>query len=298
MALLERISAMKQSGMSQNQIANSLMEEGVSPREVSEAISQSNIKSAVVSEENSGLQPSIMTDNSSSQQYMSVPNYSNQPMAQQEATLPPIPAQQQQYAPQQYAQPQYTQQQYADAQQQQYDPAAYQQQYTEQPQEGYYQQTLDLETVRDIARQQVEEIMKKTKEQVDVLVKSKSELSFQLQDIDNRMKKIEAVIQDIQRAVIRKMGEYGDSISSISGDLKATQQSFSKVLNPLLDKQRGRREEVEEQESFEQPMQQQNRQPQQQKQKGQQQQNNQQNQQQARPRPNSKNSATFEDYFR
>jgi len=288
MALLEKISAMKKAGMSENQVASSLMEEGNSPREVSEAISQSKIKAAVASDENSGLQPSMMTEESSGQQYMSVPNYSGQPMVQQEVSAQSTLAQQQ-------YQQQYMPQQYAETQQQGYD-SNYQQQYPEQQQEGYYQQTLDLETVRDIARQQVEEIMKKTREQVDMLVKSKSELSFQLQDIDNRMKRIEAVIQDIQRAVIRKMGEYGDAISNISGEIRATQQSFSKIINPLLDKQRGinRNQENQEEENFEQPMQQQqsqqNRQ-QQQKQKGQ-------NQQQARPRPNSKNSATFEDYFR
>ena len=119
------------------------------------------------------------------------------------------------------------------------------------------------------------------------------ELSFQIQDIDNRMKKIEGVIQDIQRAVIKKMGEYGDAISNISGEIRATQQSFAKVINPLLDKQRGIKSQSENYEEAQESSAQQS----QQKQKGQSQQNQQQ-QQQGRPRPNGKNSATFEDYFR
>jgi predicted CopG family antitoxin len=41
------------------------------------------------------------------------------------------------------------------------------------------------------------------------------------------------------------MGEYGESVSNISKELRATQDSFSKILNPLLDKKRGISQEME-----------------------------------------------------
>ena len=58
MALLERISTMKREGKSSQEIIKTLGEEGVSPRQINEALSQSDIKSAVSTEEN--MQPSIM----------------------------------------------------------------------------------------------------------------------------------------------------------------------------------------------------------------------------------------------
>ena len=272
MALLEKISAMKQSGMPESKIAASLMEEGYSPREVSEALSQSKIKSAVAQESQSDMQPSIATEADSQSEYSSVPNYGQSQSVE---------------APEQSQYPQY-QQQYQEQSQQTYNQnAAYQQQYP-QEQGNYYQQAIDLETVRDIARQQVEESLKKLREQVDSLVKAKTETNFHVQDMENRLQRVESVIQDVQRAIIKKMGEYGDAISGISNEIKATQQSFAKLINPILDNKRGIPSKQEQQSENNQP-QQKFKQPQQ---------SQKQNQNQERPRPNQKNSAGFEDYFR
>lgn len=239
MALLERISSMKQQGITDSQIQNTLTNEGVSPREIVEAISQYKIKNAVASE--GGLQPSIMPE-SNQQQYMSVPEssapsptmqqYSQQPQAQ------PVYQQQYEQAPQQA----YDQQQYAP--QQGYDPQAYAQQ-------AYMPQVLDIETVRDISKQQVEESLKRLKEEISSLSKLKSEIKFEIQDIENRLKKVEDVMHEIQSAVIRKMGEYGESIQGISKEIRATQESFAKVINPLVDKKRGISPSFQEQETSE-----------------------------------------------
>ncbi len=294
MALLERIVSMKQSGISDVQIMNSLIEEGISPREISEAISQSKIKAAVADDasakaNSNDLQPSIMTPTDNTQQVMSVPE------AQKIKASAPIP---QQYSPQQYAtQDQYVQPQYYPQDQQGayagYDQAQYQQ-YPEQQGAYYPQQTIDLETVRDISHQQVEESLKKVREQLDLFSKTKTDLNFQAQDMENRLQKIETVIQDIQRAVLKKIGEYGEAISSISGEIKATQQSFSKVLNPLLDKQRGINHGGKEQENEAQEI------SEQESQEAKQAKNAKKSRDESRPRPGSKssNSGSFEDYFR
>lgn len=229
MALLERISSMKQQGISDSQIQNTLVNEGVSPREIVEAVSQYKIKNAVASE--GGLQPSIMPE-SNQQQYMSVPESSPSPTMQQYTQQPQAqqPAYQQEYAQQQVQQQAYDPQQYA--QQQGYDQQAYAQQ-------GYAPQVLDIETVRDISKQQVEESLRRLKEEISSLSKLKSEIKFEIQDIENRLKKVEEVMHEMQSAVIRKMGEYGESIQGISKEIRATQESFAKVINPLVDKKRG-----------------------------------------------------------
>jgi len=209
MALLEKINSMKQSGMNDLQIINALKEEGITPREINEALSQLKIKSAIASPQQEEMQPSIMA-------------------APQEQM-------------QQYSEPQYTTQNTQEQYNPQYSPEQYSQAYAPQEQQ-YYSQTLDVETVRDVARQEIEEATKKITSEINALNKFKSDLAFEIQNLDNRLVKIESIIQELQTAIIRKMGEYGEAVSSISQDLKETQKSFSKMINPLLDKKR----EIEE----------------------------------------------------
>jgi hypothetical protein len=237
MALLERITSMRQQGASEAQIINSLREEGIPPLQINEAISQSKIKAAVASQDD-GLQPSIMA-----------------PSPDVKAPLPAIPAPAapiQQSYPQDQSAYQYQDQQYGYSQGSQgaYPQEGYQDQqgYAQQtyPPEAYYQQNIDVETIREIAKQIVEESMLKIKEEIASTTKMKSDLKFELQDIENRLIKIESVIQELQTAIIRKMGQYGESIANISEEIKATQDSFSKMVNPILDKKRNSRPKQEE----------------------------------------------------
>lgn len=222
MALLERINSMRQTGMSDTQIFEALKEEGVSAKETSEALSQLKIKSAIATNDEE-LQPSIMA------QHQEPP-----PIYQQQA--------QEQYAPQQNYQP-YSQEYAPDSQ-------AYgsDQQYA-QTDQAYYAPAMDLETIREIAKQEAEEAVKKVKEETEELVKFKSELSFEIQNIDNRLQRVEGLMQEIQTSIIRKMGEYGESVNSIAEDLKATQDSFSKMLNPLMDNRKETHETKEHHET-------------------------------------------------
>jgi len=241
MALLERINSMRNQGLNDAQIVNALTDEGISPLEINEALSQSMIKSAV-SEQASDMQPSIMSGEAAPQFAPPPEPTAPSSMAPPQQMAPAPQAYQEQYPPQQYAE-QYSPQGYdpnAYAQQG-YDPNAYPQQGYDQAgyaQQGYYSQVLDVETVRDIARQQIEEAVKKMREEVSTLSKMKTEIKFEIQELENRTAKMESIIQEIQTAVIRKMGEYGQSIASISKEIRATQDSFSKVINPIMDKNR------------------------------------------------------------
>ena len=178
MALLERVNQMQQQGYSNEQISQMLQEEGISPREVSEALSQSQVKSAVNAPEAGG---------------------------------------------------------YAEGEEAGYAPEAGG--YAEGG-EAYYQQALDTETVRDIANQVVEEELSKIKMELKEMSRLKTDMKFQIQNIDNRLKKIESTISQLQSDIIRKVGEYGEAISDVSNEIKATQDSFSKLVNPLIDKKR------------------------------------------------------------
>lgn len=215
MALLERITTMKQQGASETQIINTLKEEGVSPLEINEAISQLKIKAAVSSNEYDEMQSSVMAPSPDSQ------FGSAQAQENPAAYAPAYASQQQAYAPEQYAQ---AQQAYAPTQQQ----------YA--PEGAYYQQAADVETIRDIAKQVVEESIQKMREEISSLSKMKSDMKFEMQDIENRLGKIENIIQELQTSIIRRMGQYGESIAGISQEVRATQEAFTKMINPLMDK--------------------------------------------------------------
>ncbi len=278
MALIERIQSMKQEGVSEPQIINQLREEGISSLEINEALSQSKIKEEIAGEPNNEeLQQSIMPEASNEQQMVGPSDSANQNYNTQAP---------QAYAPEQYPVQDYSQQQYSPEQ------YAYAQQQYPQEQQAYYQQAIDLETVRDIARQETDEALKKIKEQISSFEKIKTELSYEIQSMDNRLTKVESIINELQSAILKRMGEYGSAISGISQEVRATQNSFAKIINPLLDKKRGissqENSENEESQQRQQPMQK----SQQSKQAQQKQSQNKQSQRTSNP------TATFEDYFR
>jgi hypothetical protein len=207
MALLETISEMKSRGMNDLDIVNALKEQGITPREINEALSQARIKSAIANPEE--MQQSVMRA-------------------------------QEQIQNQQYAQEQYSNQQYPQDQQQ-YQQEQYQQQ-------GYYNQTIDLETVREVARQEIESATNKLKQEQEKSAKILNDLKFEVQSIENRLNKIEAIIQELQTSIIRKMGDYGEAVSNLNKELRATQNSFAKVINPLMDKKRNIEKNPDEEE--------------------------------------------------
>ena len=224
MALIERISQMKQQGVSDPEIIRTLREEGNSPREINEAISQSTIKNAVSSDQGD-MQQSIM---SGSGQNVAAP-----PEAAPTAAAAPAP----QPAPAYQDQGAYADQGYQD-QGAYADQGAYPAEGGYQDQGAYYQQAIDTETIREIASQVTEESLSKLRTRITEITKLKSELKFQIQNIDNRLTKIESTIAQLQSDILKKIGDYGENIENISKEMKATQDSFSKLINPTIDKKR------------------------------------------------------------
>ena len=95
-----------------------------------------------------------------------------------------------------------------------------------------------------------EKLKVQLRQQVEISTRISLELKTQIQLIESRLSKTEIIIQELQSAIIRKMGEYGEAISGISQEIQETQKSFSKMINPVLDKKRGipQQESSEEQE--------------------------------------------------
>ncbi len=207
MAILEKVMQMKQMRISDVGIIQELRQEGFSPREINEALSQANIKSAVNKE-----------DLYSNQEYMQNPPINETSEMQPSIMQKPQPQEPQYTKPiqsEQYAQPQYPE-------------TDYYQEYQSVPQ-------LDMETMGEMAEQIVKEKTEEIKKQIFSLAKFKKELEIEIQRIEQRLSKIENLFNELQMAILNKVGDYGIDIKNLADEMHQTQKSFSKILNPIAD---------------------------------------------------------------
>lgn len=223
MATLERVMQMRQQGVSEPQIIQVLKQEGISPREINEALSQSQIKSALSFESKTSENPGDIQSNESFSQMQPSRTYNES--APEEAEM---------YSPEQSLQGESIQpitQPTGNYAMQLSPPSPYTDYYPEyQP-----QQATDIGTINDIAEQIVEEKTMSIKKQMLNLTRFKEETALEVEKINERLEKIENTFNELQMAIIRKIGEYGEDIHNISKELHNTQDSFSKLVNPLTD---------------------------------------------------------------
>jgi len=236
MAVLEKVMQLRQQGKNEPEIADVLRQEGVSPKEITEALSQSQIKSEIgqpeIPQEQQTPQPGQPPTGQPPQYTSEVPPQQEQmqpSMMQQPPGQPP----QEPYptepppAPGQYAQEQYSTEPAA--------PGQYAQEYPEPAYEQPADYGTDVETINEISEQIVEEKTSKMKKQITSLIKFKESAQLEIERVSNQLAKIESTMNELQMTIIGKIGEYGKDIQNISKEMTASQQSFSKVLNPLTD---------------------------------------------------------------
>ena len=63
-------------------------------------------------------------------------------------------------------------------------------------------------------------------------------MESRISGIDERLKRIESIIDKLQASIIGKIGNYGQSLQDIRDEIGAMQESFSKAVNPLIDRSR------------------------------------------------------------
>ncbi len=200
MTTLDKVTQMQQQGMSDSDIAYSLRDEGINPKEISDSLAQAKIKTAV-------SQPI--------QEYQE-----SAPSPQQDPT-----PQQPQYAPQpQYQEQQYAQQPYQDPNQ------AYSNQtyYPEQP-------AMSIDTISEVVDRLLLDKLKELNQKMKTLSDFKINAEEDMKDIKERLKNIESSIENLQRSVIGKIGEFGESTEVIHRDLENLHGTVSKLMNPLVD---------------------------------------------------------------
>lgn len=223
MALLTEIKRMQNEGRTEQEIINSLKQQGVSPREIVEALGQSKIKEAVGEpEQYASPAPQEVPQESS----MPVPGTDVMPMPSEE--IQPTPAMAQEFAPQQTAQmEQSTQYQYPQAQQAQ-------QQYPEYQQYPQQQGGISPDTITEISEQVVSEKLSPLRKDIEKVLDLKTTVDSKLEYMDERLKRIEKIIDRLNLSIMQKVGDYMSNIDDIKKELIETQKSF-KSLVPALD---------------------------------------------------------------
>lgn len=210
MATLERVMQMKQQGMLEPQIITALRQEGLNPKEINDALTQSKIKSELSQQppeqfSGQGMMPSIVQKEQESQDD-EYPEYNPE-----------------EYKPEASTYPQY------DTSLAQPSPQGYYQEY-----EAPQQQT-DVEAINEIAEQIVDEKVDEIKKQISSFKDFAGEVENEIERVNKRLEKLETNFGQLQMAVIKKIGEYGENIKNIADEMHQTQDSFSKILNPLTD---------------------------------------------------------------
>lgn len=230
MSLIKQVGDLKASGRSDSQIVSDLRNQGFMPREIEDALSQFAVKSAVSGEyggvdnsSDSNMQQSIMTQQVPNQQQgFSAPSPSN-------FSPPPVPAP----IGTSNQNPDYGQ---APGQSDQ----NYYEGYSSPASDSYpqysYSPASSSESFSEIAEQVFDQKIVKIKSELSKLDDFRADTDGKLSLIRERLKRIESIIDTLQDSIIKKIGEYGQNIQDLGSDLRATQDSFSKMVTPLSSK--------------------------------------------------------------
>jgi len=228
-------------GTSDQDMIGRLKEKGVPPKDIDDALNREKIKSAVSAdiegpEEN--MQPSIMRP----ERPEPLPTEGTPPS--DEDLFPPriesreidrtpktreisgesyIPQPQEEYVPSP---------QYVPAQE-------YNQGYA--PQEIYDEYATstgitDTDTMIEISEQVFSEKIKKIQKQVESMNEFKTLAETKIEYISARLKRIETVLDNLQSAILEKIGSYGSGLENIKKEMSMMQDSFGKMVGSLAEK--------------------------------------------------------------
>lgn len=87
----------------------------------------------------------------------------------------------------------------------------------------------------EIAEQVATEKLEDYKSKVGDIVSFKNQITTQVNNIDDRLKRIENSIDRLQQAILGKIGEYGENYSMVHQDLENLHGTVAKLMNPLID---------------------------------------------------------------
>jgi hypothetical protein len=227
MGILDDINNMKNQGMGEKEILSALQEKGVTPKSIDEAFNQIKIKKAVSAESSGeeGMEPSIMKGS---------PKFEQTQVAAAPLYIPKTQEIEHE------ARDRYTAQQNEEIEAPAYENYN-QEEYS--PQEGNAGQNgngganYDTDTLIEIAEQVFLEKIKKEQKQINSLSEFASLAETKISNHHERIKKIEEIIDRLQAAILEKVGSYGRNLDSIKNEMGMMQESFSKMVPSLHERE-------------------------------------------------------------
>ncbi len=240
MGVLEQVTQLKKEGRSDEQIISDLRKQGISPREISDALNHSHIKSAVGDVQGNDnpygtAAPAPSPTGNQEQQYSQEAGQDQSSYGQQNYQDYGQGQDYNNYAPQDYSQ---NQQYAAPAGGQEYYP---QQDYSQGNYSSGYDQygggpQTSSDTVVEVSEQVFDEKISETAKRVDSLEEFKTLTQTKLNSVNEKVKRMEAIIDKLQMAILEKVSSYGKNLDSIKKEMSMMQDTFTKSLDPLIGK--------------------------------------------------------------
>ena len=103
-----------------------------------------------------------------------------------------------------------------------------------QPQYENYQQyspSINIETISEIAEQAVIEKISIVKNKMEKLAESQNLLESNLLNIDERLKRMEKIIDRLQLSILQKVGESITNIEDLKNEMMETQKTFKSLIS-------------------------------------------------------------------
>jgi len=201
MGTLEQVMQLRGQGMSDDQISSNLQQQGVSPKEITDAINQANVKNAVSGGEDAQGTPDPTTQAPSGE---SVGGYADQAGG---------------YTPQTQD---YSQQGYANQ-------GGGQEYYQEAPYSTSPAAGTSPDTMIELANQVFSEKIRKTSKEVNELTEFKTMAQVKLDNLEERMKRIEKIIDTIQIKVLEKVGSFSSELRKTQKEVNMVEDSVAKM---------------------------------------------------------------------
>jgi len=224
MGVLEEITQMKSQGMPDEEIVKKLQDQGVAPKAINDAFNQAQIKKAI-SNEGGGSEES--------QEFEGFP--AGQPQGQEGVYTPKAQeiSETGMYSPQ----PQEQQEEY----------------YQGSPQGDVYeypQTGVDTNTVIEISEQVFFEKIQKIQKQIEEFSEFKTLTESRVENLSERIKKIESIIDNLQVKILEKIGGYGSNLESIKKEMSMMQNSFGKIAENVAENTKKAQKTTKKDETF------------------------------------------------
>ena len=220
-------------------IDRSISDEDLEPPTPSHFRPQQVVTQEESDEEEYAPQPIDEYESSQYQQQDSSQDYSQQQYSPPEPEVP-VPTESPDSSQSQYQQGQYQQQgSYYDTPTEYYPQESYDQGYSASGEysPNYGTNVENTDTMIEISEQVFSEKMKTLQKQIQDLNEFKSLTQSKVDNMSDRLKRLESVIDRLQTSIIEKIGNYGSGLETVKKEIEMMQDSFGKIVGDLADKE-------------------------------------------------------------